>query len=56
MKEKDVSPEEGEPDFYYDEHGLLVFTEMYHLKRGDCCKNGCRNCPYGYGKNGTGEK
>lgn len=31
---------------YYMERGYLVFTEHYHLKRGYCCKNGCRHCPY----------
>lgn len=35
---------------YYWENGLLVFTEAYHLKRGYCCKNGCRHCPYDSGK------
>ncbi len=35
-------------DFYYDEQGLLVFTEKYHLDRGSCCGNGCRHCPYNY--------
>jgi hypothetical protein len=34
-----------EKDFYW-ENGLMVFTEAYHLKRGYCCKNGCRHCPY----------
>jgi hypothetical protein len=33
-------------DYYMDENGLLVFTKAYHLKRGYCCKNGCRHCPY----------
>ncbi|MGW8121082.1 MULTISPECIES: DUF5522 domain-containing protein [Roseivirga] len=28
----------------------MVFTAKYHLKRGYCCKNGCRHCPYGYKK------
>ncbi|MXV52502.1 hypothetical protein GS399_16120 [Pedobacter sp. HMF7647] len=32
-------------DFYY-ENGFIVFTETYHLKRGFCCKNGCRHCPW----------
>lgn len=41
---------EGE-DFYYNEQGFRVFTEKYHLKRGFCCKNGCKHCPYGYDKN-----
>jgi len=35
-------------DFYYNENGFLVFTEAYHLKRGHCCKSGCKHCPYGY--------
>jgi len=33
-------------DFYYSEQGLLVFTERHHLKRGYCCNNDCRHCPY----------
>ena len=32
-------------DFYY-ENGYKVMTEKYHLKRGYCCKNSCRHCPY----------
>ncbi|WP_187264058.1 DUF5522 domain-containing protein [Pontibacter beigongshangensis] len=40
---------EGE-DYYLNEQGLLVFTASYHLKRGYCCQNGCRHCPYGYRK------
>jgi len=38
---------EGE-DFYYNEEGLMVLTEKYHLERGYCCGNGCRHCPYNY--------
>lgn len=38
---------EGE-DFYFNEQGLMVFTALYHQKRGYCCKSGCRHCPYGY--------
>lgn len=37
-------------DFYYNEAGYKVFTEKYHLKRGYCCKSGCKHCPYGYDK------
>ena len=33
-------------DFYKEEHGYTVFTAWYHLKRGECCGNGCRHCPY----------
>jgi hypothetical protein len=42
--------EEG-TDYYLNEQGLLVFTAAYHLKRGYCCKNKCRHCPWNYGKN-----
>lgn len=38
--------EEG--DYYMSEEGYRVFTEQYHLKRGYCCKSGCRHCPYGF--------
>ena len=37
-------------DFYYNEQGYKVFTEKYHLKRGYCCQNGCKHCPYGFNK------
>jgi hypothetical protein len=40
---------EGE-DYYFNENGLMVFTAAYHLKRGYCCKNKCKHCPWGYGK------
>ena len=35
-------------DYYYSEDGYVVFTEKYHLRKGDCCGNGCRHCPYDY--------
>jgi len=37
-------------DFYLSEEGFVVFTAQYHLKRGYCCKSGCKHCPYGYDK------
>jgi hypothetical protein len=37
---------EGED--YYFENGLMVLTARYLLKRGYCCEQGCRHCPYGY--------
>jgi hypothetical protein len=40
---------EGE-DYYLNEDGYKVFTEKYHLKRGFCCKNKCKHCPYGFTK------
>jgi hypothetical protein len=33
-------------DFYIDEKGTFVMTETFHLKRGFCCKNTCKHCPY----------
>ena len=38
---------EGE-DYYLNEQGLLTFTAGYLLRRGYCCGNGCRHCPYHY--------
>lgn len=38
---------EGE-DFYYNEQGFFVFTEKYHVKKGYCCGNGCKHCPYNF--------
>ncbi len=35
-------------DYYYNEDGLLVLTEKYHLEHGYCCGNGCKHCPYDY--------
>jgi hypothetical protein len=37
-------------DYYLSSEGYIVFTEAYHLKRGYCCKSGCKHCPYGYDK------
>lgn len=37
-------PVENE-DFYW-EGKFIVFTRVYHLKRGSCCGSGCRHCPY----------
>lgn len=35
-------------DFYVSSEGFIIFTAKYLLKRGYCCKNGCKHCPYGY--------
>jgi len=45
---KQIPLEEG--DYYINEEGYRVFTAQYHLKRGYCCKSGCKHCPYGYDK------
>ena len=31
---------------YYFEQGRFVLTAAYLLRRGTCCGNGCRHCPY----------
>lgn len=36
-------------EFYQDRDGRMVFRASYHLRRGYCCGNGCRHCPYGDG-------
>lgn len=40
----DIPLEDG--DFYMS-GPFMVFTAQYHLKRGYCCGNNCRHCPYG---------
>ncbi|HTM64946.1 MAG TPA: DUF5522 domain-containing protein [Flavipsychrobacter sp.] len=40
--------EESEEDYYLLPDGRLVMTASFLLKRGYCCGNGCRNCPYDY--------
>jgi hypothetical protein len=46
--------EEG-VDFYYNEEGRMVLTAHYLLKRGWCCGNGCKHCPYDYSTNKDSE-
>lgn len=46
--EKEVPPSgelKEDVDYYFD-NGLMVLTAGYLLKRGYCCRNGCRHCPY----------
>ena len=33
-------------DYYKNSDGKYVFLEAYLLKRGRCCNNSCRHCPY----------
>ncbi len=44
MFKKELDPE----DYYLSNEGYIIYTEKYLLKRGFCCKNGCKHCPYGY--------
>jgi len=39
-----------EDEFYLSPEGYMVFTEKYLRKRGYCCKNGCKHCPYSFDK------
>ncbi|NUQ30423.1 MAG: hypothetical protein HOQ35_18160 [Acidobacteriaceae bacterium] len=39
-------PDELQPGDFYYEGEYLVFTAQYLLRRGYCCNNGCRHCPY----------
>ena len=31
---------------YYIEGERVIFTSLFHIKRGSCCGNGCRHCPF----------
>lgn len=47
-KEKDNKGEKSDkllPNYYMD-GDRVVFTAEFHIKRGQCCGNGCRHCPY----------
>jgi len=33
-------------DFTMSPGGYRIMTEFYLVKRGYCCSNGCKNCPY----------
>lgn len=43
-------------DYYLNENGYICFTEKYLLKRGFCCSNNCKHCPYGRKPNITEKK
>lgn len=34
-------------DYYLSDDGKIIFTAAYHLKRGYCCGNNCKHCPFG---------
>jgi hypothetical protein len=52
MEQKTQKPEKKETSKfvegvdYYFENGLMVLTGHFLNKRGYCCGNGCRHCPY----------
>ena len=44
--EKPVTENFVENVDYYYKNGLMVLTAHFLKKRGYCCANGCRHCPY----------
>jgi len=38
--------ESGEPGYLDPDTGLFVITAAEHVRRGHCCANDCRHCPY----------
>ena len=51
MKEFSKIDKLDKDEYYHSSEGYVIFTEKYHLKRGYCCKSGCKHCPFGYDKN-----
>ena len=43
---EEIATHSSNDDFYLDELGRVVFTADYHLRRGYCCGNSCRHCPF----------
>ena len=50
MKEYSWQKKLALEDYYLSPEGYVIFTEHYHLKRGYCCQNACKHCPYGFKK------
>lgn len=50
VEKRDQEEPLKEGEDYYFEDGLMVLTARYLLRRGYCCEQGCRNCPYGFVK------
>lgn len=40
--------ERGEETYIDPISGFPVYTEIAHMKRGSCCRSGCRHCPFGF--------
>jgi hypothetical protein len=45
LKDRET-PKLTEGEDYYFENGMMVLTARFLEKRGYCCENGCRHCPY----------
>jgi len=51
VKDNNLSSEDSntkliEGTDFYLERGLMILTEDFLARRGYCCENGCRHCPY----------
>ena len=46
MKEFSIIEKLKNDEYYQSGKGYIIFTEKYHLKRGYCCNNNCKHCPY----------
>ncbi len=53
MKELSKIKELDKKYYYFASEGYIVFTKEYHLKRGYCCNNSCKHCPYKKNKKKT---
>jgi hypothetical protein len=45
-----------EGDDFYWEGAVMVFTARFLSRRGYCCRNGCRHCPYEFKREGRGDE
>jgi hypothetical protein len=43
---REISKPKLQPTDFYWENGKMIMTEEYHKRRGTCCGNSCRHCPY----------
>lgn len=46
MRAHAVAIEAGQLGYLDPVTGLFVMTAEHHVRRGRCCHNGCRHCPY----------
>lgn len=46
VKENGIGGPKIRPGDIYFDNGLMVFTAAYHQRRGYCCGNDCRHCPF----------
>lgn len=53
MRAHAAAVEAGQPGYLDPVTGLFVMTAEHHVRRGRCCHNGCRHCPYTGAGEGT---